>query len=110
MKRKNENQEEKEYVRISALILACLCIAAFIVGCLFFAGRFSDEESGGETMYTVCEYGGRIGIFKGGNTFPETVLDIYVFTLPENDAIRLKNGITVYGEDGVRSIIEDFSG
>ncbi len=65
MKRKNENQEEKEYVRISALILACLCIAAFTVGCLFFAGRFSDEESGGETMYTVCEYGGRIGVFKG---------------------------------------------
>lgn len=110
MKRNNENQEEKEYVGISALILACLCIAAFIGGCLFFAGRFSDEKSGGETMYTVCEYGGRIGIFKGGNTFPETVLDIYVFTLPENDAVRLKNGITVYGEGGVRSIIEDFSG
>lgn len=64
----------------------------------------SDSE-----IYTVKKYREKIGIFKNGETAPETVLDVYVFSLPERDRILLNVGFDVT-DDKLFSVIEDYTG
>ncbi len=66
---------------------------------------FADTEK-----YILREYGGRIGIFKAGHDTPSEVLGVYVFTLPKADQNALSVGITVYGSENLRALIEDFTG
>ncbi len=46
-----------------------------------------------DTVYIIREYNGKIGVFRHGTETPERILDIYVFTLPENIAKELSSGI-----------------
>ena len=59
--------------------------------------------------YTVKEHFGKIGIFEEGAQTPLTVLDVYVFTLPEADRILLSEGFTV-DRSSLQSVIEDYTG
>ncbi len=46
-----------------------------------------------DTVYVIREYNGKIGVFRRGTETPERILDVYVFTLPENVANKLFSGI-----------------
>lgn len=59
--------------------------------------------------FILREYEGRIGIFVAGEKEPLEVLNVFVFTLPTTDRAALKIGITVYGADALRTLIEDFT-
>ncbi len=63
-----------------------------------------------KTKYVLRDCSGRIGIFREEETFPYEILSVYTFTLPEADRVALRVGITVYGEDALRTLIEDFTG
>ena len=52
--------------------------------------------------YRLCDKGGRVAVYRcGTNGQPDvlvTVTGIYTNLLPENDAVRIKRGVTVYSE------------
>lgn len=78
--------------------------------CVFLVGIFFGKLASPVPVYTLSEYDGRLAVFKEGDTSPITVLDTDLNSLPEGDRNKLKNGISVYSEDELHSLIEDFSG
>lgn len=87
-----------------------LC-SAILAGCIFLKPTEDSLHSEPSSLkYTVREYNGQVAVFRDENTVPDRILDVYVITLPESDAERLKDGITAEGNDAIRSLVEDFSG
>lgn len=65
-------------------------------------------------QYYLCDRGGRVVVYRCGADGTPDVLDqttdIYVNLLPENDALRIKRGITVYSERELDLLLEDLGG
>ena len=120
MQSKHEKHVFGIWIRIFVPILTLFCaVLTIYIFMIVFSVRKTEcdirdlsgmTDVSGDISYIVKEYGGKIGVFIKGNTRPESILEIYVFTLPEGDAAKLKDGITVTGEDRMRSLIEDFTG
>ena len=64
--------------------------------------------------YRLCDKGGRVAVYRcGTNGQPDvlvTVTGIYTNLLPENDAVRIKRGVTVYSERELDLLLEDLGG
>ena len=63
----------------------------------------------GNALYTLYECGGKIGIYDANSGLLLDFVDVLVETLPEQDRMALKRGITLYSFSDLASIIEDFS-
>lgn len=66
---------------------------------------FSVEQD----YYTVKEYEGKVAVFKNSDTAPTTVYESYVSLLPEQDRLRLSQGIRVDSTEELQKIIEDYT-
>lgn len=64
--------------------------------------------------YYLCDEGGKVAVYHcGADGSLQGLLemtDIYVNLLPENDALRLKNGITVHTRQELDLLLEDLGG
>ena len=60
-------------------------------------------------LYTVTISDGWVVIRNGEGNLFET-LDVCAFTLPEADQAALEKGITLYSEEALLSILEDYTG
>ena len=62
-------------------------------------------------LYYLCDEGGRVVVYScTENGLPDKRLlrtGIYVNLLPENDALRIKQGLSVYSETELRTVLED---
>ncbi len=96
----------KKYILIISVVLLTVLTPLFtgIWNKKSYISAFNESA-----LYTVKEYGGKIGIFSGGNDTPETVLNVFVFTLPESDRSMLKEGFEI-DEKSICSVIEDYTG
>ena len=56
-------------------------------------------------LYYLCDEGGMLTVYACGARLEET--GIYVNLLPENDALRIKQGLSVYSETELRTVLED---
>ena len=63
----------------------------------------------GNALYTLYECGGKSGIYDANSGLLLDFVDVLVETLPEQDRMALKRGITLYSFSDLASIIEDFS-
>lgn len=106
-------------ILVLSIILTALCLGMFLdTRLIALEEHFSTlstqavntSPSDRETKFVLREHEGRIGVFLNDETSPCEILGVYVFTLPEADRAALKIGITVYGTDALRGIIEDFTG
>ena len=65
----------------------------------------------GSTTYYLCDEGGMLTVYAcGADGEPADRLEetgIYVNLLPENDALRIKQGLAVYSETELRTVLED---
>ena len=96
----------KKYILIIAVVLFAV-LTPVLTG---IRENKSDISAFNESsFYTVKEYGGKIGIFPEGSNAPETVLDVFVFILPETDRSMLKEGFIV-DENSICGVIEDYTG
>lgn len=59
--------------------------------------------------YTLKEYNGKIGIFRGSAEKPYTYLDTDISYLNEYDRELLLNGIEVATEQELKTLIEDLT-
>lgn len=64
--------------------------------------------------YYLCDRGGKVAVYHcGADGSLQGLLeltDIYVNLLPENDALRLKSGITVHTRQELDLLLEDLGG
>ena len=62
-------------------------------------------------LYYLCDEGGMLTVYAcGADGEPADRLEetgIYVNLLPENDALRIKQGLAVYSETELRTVLED---
>lgn len=62
-------------------------------------------------MYIVKEYDGKVSVFRFGENLPFEILEeIVYYSLPEYDREQLKKGISVYTDEELQRLIEDFDG
>lgn len=102
------------YRSVSRLLFVPVCVAGVMLGAIAATNQTKTADVSDESVacisYTLREYEGKIGIFCDGNTLPDKVLDVYLITLPADDVVRLRDGITASNQAEVRALIEDFSG
>lgn len=70
--------------------------------------RANDSDAG--VVYTVKEYQGHIGVFRGEEASPFEEIKIDVAIFPKADQELLKEGIKAYGTQDLNRIIEDYKG
>ncbi len=59
--------------------------------------------------YVVKEYNGSLAVFRGGSSSPYKILDCDFSLLSDYDKEYLIEGISVYAEAELNSLIEDFT-
>lgn len=71
-------------------------------------------DTGQPTQYLLRDEGGMVAVYTCGPDGSPTRLarqtDIYVNLLPENDALRVKQGMTVTGDAALQEVLEDLGG
>ena len=76
--------------------------------------RLPPQQTLPHRPYRLCDKGGRVAVYRcGTNGQPDvlvTVTGIYTNLLPENDAVRIKRGVTVYSERELDLLLEDLGG
>ena len=74
----------------------------------------SEPDTGQPTQYLLRDEGGMVAVYTCGPDGSPTRLarqtDIYVNLLPENDALRVKQGMTVTGDTALQEVLEDLGG
>ncbi len=70
----------------------------------------NDEADAQKPLFIIRSYDGKIAVYKNGDPTPFEVLDVYLFTLPEQDRSLLDRGIGVNSTDELVSLIEDYTG
>ena len=65
-------------------------------------------------QYLLCDEGGMVAVYlcgpDGSPTQRVEQTSIYTNLLPENDALRIKQGLPVTGETALRQVLEDLGG
>ena len=59
-------------------------------------------------FYALCTFAIAFSLFWMARLARQT--DIYVNLLPENDALRVKQGMTVTGDAALQEVLEDLGG
>ncbi len=67
------------------------------------------EKNDAEIQYRLSVYDGRIAVFETGETEPVEVFDVFVASLPYNEQIELRNGLTATGRSELQKLIEDYT-
>ena len=71
-------------------------------------------DTGQPTQYLLRDEGGMVAVYTCGPDGSPTRLarqtDIYVNLLPENDALRVKQGMIVTGDTALQEVLEDLGG
>lgn len=94
----------------SAVLLSALLLAV-----AFFQGQTASPAESSATeavssrpLYTVGAYDNRLAVFRYGETEPAQVLEeVFIRSLPASDQERLRQGISVYTEEELWSLLED---
>ena len=95
-------------------ILISLIIILFIIS--IYTGRKNnstritpDNSSLVETVYIVKDYNEKLAVYFAGENEPMEVYDLFLSSLPETDAERIRDGIIVYDKAELNQLIEDFT-
>ncbi len=67
------------------------------------------SETTAEALYTLCEYNGRIALYKSGYSMPVEIYDVYLYSLPEAEQKIVSAGITAYSDEEAQRLIEDYT-
>lgn len=53
-------------------------------------------------------FSGRLAIFSPASDIPDTVYDLYIAALPDSEQQKLQNGIPVYSDTELHSLLENY--
>lgn len=60
-------------------------------------------------QYRLSEYDGRIAVFENDSSMPFEVFDVYVSSLPYNEQVIIRNGLTASTKAQLQQLIEDYT-
>lgn len=90
-------------------VLALLC-AVSLAFSLFWLAR-PDAAPGAASsaaQYLLKDHGGRLALYRPGETQPLEVYEIYTHLLPQQDVESLVAGIPIQSEEQLDRLLEDF--
>lgn len=96
----------------AAITLLCVSALATVVVRQTAASAPSPHaETTHATPYRVLrEWNGKLAVFLPESSTPETVYEVWVSTLPEEEQARLHAGVEVAGNEELLSLLEDYTG
>lgn len=92
----------KNFIRIIVLILGFFSFSFLIASSLSLKGETN-------CAYTICDYNGKIAVFKNGERSPEKVFDVYSSSLPKEEYENILSGIKIKDDDELQELIEAYS-
>ncbi len=107
-------------VKSSVYVICGLILLAFAFKFAFFKNKNSDEklvensinvttsQPVEEYKYLLKEFNGKLAVFENGEKSPKMIFDVSIDSLPEVDALDLKNGLKIKNEKELNDRIEDF--
>ena len=57
----------------------------------------------------ITEWEGKLAVFLEGNPLPDEVFDVYIATFPEEEQVRLRQGIRVTDDAELARYLEDYT-
>ncbi len=77
------------------------------------AARSVQQKTAGSSgtdgfAYVIKDYNGRVAVFQNGSDRPEEILDCPLDSLPQEEALRVRNGIPVSDEAQLQRLIEAY--
>lgn len=123
MERKNENSQlvDKKQFILSLVIIATAVTVLFLTVFFLLNNRisslhtmidsnekpvFNENVTVQTDRYLIKEFDEKIGVFKNGDF--QYYIDVYVFTLPENDKKLLNQGIEASSEQELNDILSSY--
>lgn len=94
-------------------LITIVFIITLLVASLNFAAISKKEIEPANTTkvyYMLKEFKGKIAVFKGTDSAPIEILDVYIEHLPVFDRQRLQKGIIVDNQAELDRLIEDYDG
>ena len=92
------------------LLLALLCAAALTLSVWWMLrpARFEPGRPQSAALYLLRDSGGRLALCQEGSGEPIALYDVYTRLLPEEDVLRLQEGIPVRDAEELQRLLEDF--
>ena len=101
---------------------AAMLILVFlaVIGLFLLTGSFEAEEEvlAAENSASASEteppemclgiFEGKLALFIGESPYPNVIYDFFARTLPEEDRIRLAEGIKISSEEELEALLEDY--
>ena len=113
---------DKKYFSFAIFIICLLCVTLFLIGYFRIEKKIDNlstqkipgnnieqdvfEPNKETIVYKVMAYNGKIGVFKNDSIL--YCLDVYLFTLPEEDKKLLEKGIVALNEEELYEILEEY--
>ena len=94
-----------------AYLLCLLCAGSLLASVFWFAIPQTPAQgavSQAAAPYTLKDCGGRLALYRAGQSQPVQIYEIYTHLLPEQDAAQLQRGIGLQTEAQLERLLEDF--
>ncbi|HJA25721.1 MAG TPA: hypothetical protein H9795_06645 [Candidatus Fournierella merdigallinarum] len=89
--------------------LVLLCALSLGLSLVWMTRPGEDApSSAAESALLLKDYGGRLAVFRPGESEPLEVYEVYTHLLPEGDVAALQAGIPVDSEERLDRLLEDF--
>lgn len=101
-------------MRKKTMVLTGVTAAAFLLFCLLFSMTVGwlqakgDMQAGAYPHYTITQVEGQLAVYSPGEKEPQ-LYDVYIDTLPQTEQQRLREGVEVYTQRELKSLLEDYT-
>lgn len=85
-----------------------LIISVFLLGTPAFSASEDAASSSINTAYILSESGGKLALYRTGETAPIAQYEIYTTLLPPSDVALLQKGIPIDSQESLYRYLEDF--
>lgn len=94
--------------KIWVWILILLCSISLFFSVFWMIDPPSADPDSTVPSYILKDCGGKLALFRAGETVPLEIYELYTHLLPEADAEQLRHGIPLQNLDEVKRLLEDF--
>ncbi len=98
------------YSRIAFVIITVLAAGILTFSALSESAPLESDDIKPMPVYTVKEYNGFLAVFPYQSDLPTQITEVYVDSLPESDRKKISNGMQIYSEDELQTLLEDYDG
>lgn len=99
---------KKRIFSVIVSVLAIFSAAVLIQSAMSDRSLAKSNDMNPPPAYIVRDYNGWVAVFPYASDNPQTVTGVSVAILPERDQNMLERGISVYSDDELFTLLEDY--